>query len=159
MLRAVATVIVLVLICGYVALFLSWNATPRPIVTLQLGGTTYEQAMPVGFLFVIGVLVGSIVMAIALWGPWNALKANEAQQRELIQRARTRLKAQEDKIRELTQALEASALRASAATDTGLSPEAQAAVKEVEASVATSASDAPAAQGAASTSESDSEVI
>jgi hypothetical protein len=46
-------------------------------------------------------------MAVALWAPWKALKAGELQQQELIQRAKSKLKAQDTKIKELTRQLEA----------------------------------------------------
>jgi hypothetical protein len=135
MLRAVVIVLVLVLVCGYLALFLSWNATPQPVTTLQAGGTRYEQAMPVGLLFIVGVLVGAVAMAVALWNPWNALKAAQAQQQELIQRAKSRLKSQDGKIKELTRQLEELVSSTEAdEDDMGLAPEAQAAVAEVEAS-------------------------
>jgi type VI protein secretion system component VasK len=107
MFRAVATVLVLVLVCGYLALFLSWNAAPQPVTGLQIGDSKYVQPMPVGLLFIAGVLVGAVAMAVALWAPWKALKAGELQQQELIQRAKSKLKAQDTKIKELTRQLEA----------------------------------------------------
>jgi hypothetical protein len=157
MLRAVVIVLVLVVVCGYLALFLSWNATPQPVTTLQLGASTYEQAMPVGLLFIAGVLVGAVAMALALWNPWNALKATQTQQQELIQRARAKLKSQDGKIKELTRQLEELASSAEAGEDDmGLPPEAQAAVAEVEASADEPAkAKAPAAE----TPEDDPEVI
>jgi uncharacterized membrane-anchored protein YhcB (DUF1043 family) len=157
MLRAVAIVLVLVVVCGYLALFLSWNATPQPVTTLQLGASSYEQAMPVGLLFIVGVLVGAIAMALALWNPWIALKATQAQQQELIQRAKSKLKSQDAKIKELTRNLEelASSME-SDEDDMGLAPEAKAAAAEVEASA-----DEPAKvkAAAAQTPEDDPEVI
>ncbi len=133
MLRAAAMVLVVLLVCGYLALFLSWNAAPQPVTTLQAGDSKYVQAMPVGLLFIAGVVVGAVAMAVALWGPWNALKAGEAQQKELIQRAKSKLKSQDTKIKELTRELEAQASRAADDADLGLPAEAEAAVAVVDA--------------------------
>jgi len=141
MLRAVLMVLALLVVCAYLALFLSWNAAPQPITTLQLSGNKYEQAMPVGLLFIAGVLVGAVAMAVALWGPWNAMKAGELQQRELVQRAKGKLKTQQDKIKELTRALQESATPAAATEAAPLSPEVEAAAVEVDSAPKTEAAD------------------
>jgi hypothetical protein len=137
MLRAVLIVLVLLIACAYVALFLSWNATPQPVTTWQWGANKYEQAMPVGLLFIIGVLVGAAAMALALWNPWNTLKAGELQQRELVQRAKSKLKSQQDKIKELTRSLQEQTVRADTAetarSAAKLAPEVEAAAAEVDA--------------------------
>lgn len=137
MLRAVLIVLALLIVCAYLALFLSWNATPQPVTTLQVGESKYEQAMPVGLLFIAGVLAGAVAMALALWNPWNNLKAGEVQQRELIQRAKGKLRSQEEKIKELSRSLQEQTVRADTAEaarpGVGLPPDAEAAVAEVEA--------------------------
>jgi len=80
-------------------------------------------------------------MALALWGPWNAMKAGELQQRELVQRAKSKLKAQQDKIRELTRSLQEAAVPAAAAEAAPLSPEAKAAAAEVDSAPGSEAAD------------------
>ncbi|MBM3475742.1 MAG: hypothetical protein FJX75_20950 [Armatimonadetes bacterium] len=136
MLRAVLIVLFLVVVCAYVALFLSWNATPQPVTMLQMSGSKYEQAMPIGLLFIVGVLVGAGAMALALWNPWNNLKAAELQQRELVQRAKSKLKSQQEKIKELSRDLQEQMVQADVAetarSASKLSPEVEAAAAEVD---------------------------
>ena len=132
MLRAVVTVLVLLVVCAYLALFLSWNSDPQPITTLQLG-SKYVQQMPVGLLFIAGLLVGAVAMALALWGPWNALRTSEAQQKTLVQRAKSRLKSQGETIAELTEKLDELASQIEAAEPVRLAPATEAALADVEA--------------------------
>jgi hypothetical protein len=108
MLRAVILVLVLLLVIAYLSLFLAWNAKLFPVVTWQLGAQ-YSQDLPVGLLFILGLVVGAVAMALALTGPWNALKDGEAQARLLVERAKAKLKSQEEKIRKMTAQLEAAA--------------------------------------------------
>ena len=157
MLRAVLMVLALLVVCAYLALFLSWNATPQPVTTLQVGESKYEQAMPVGLLFIAGVLAGAVAMALALWSPWNNLKAGEVQQRELIHRAKSKLRSQEEKIKELSRSLQEQNVLAvtteAARPGVRLPPDAEAAVAEVEAA----AEEAPKDEEAAP--EDDPEII
>jgi signal transduction histidine kinase len=152
MLRAVVTLIVLLLVCAYAALILSWNAALQPPITvLQVGASQYQQTMPIGLLLMGGVLVGAVAMALALWSPWNALKHAEAQQRELVQRAKSKLKAQSDKLKELTREAESAAPTSAPSPEEDLPPEAKAAAAEAEPTEAV-----PADTGAA---EEEAEVI
>jgi len=126
-------VLVLLLACTYLALFLNWNWKPLDVVGWSLGGgDPYTQSMPVSLLVVVGILIGAAAMTVALWNSWNALKASETQQRELVQRAKAKLKAQDEKIKELTRKLEEQAAKAEA-EPVELSPEAKAAAEDVEA--------------------------
>ncbi|MBM3500333.1 MAG: hypothetical protein FJX74_16880 [Armatimonadetes bacterium] len=159
MLRAAAVVLVLVIVCGYLALFLSWNAAPQPIATWQWGDSKYVQPMPIGLLFIGGVLLGAVAMALALWGPWNGLKAGELQQRELIQRAKAKLKSQDTKIKELTRLLEEQPKSpAPEGAEVELPEAAKAAAAAVDEAVAP-AKPGPAGKPDAPTSEDDPEVI
>jgi len=135
MLRAAVTVVVLVIVCGYLAAFLSWNAAPQPVTTLQMLGSKYEQAMPIGLLFIGGVLIGAVAMALALWSPWNVLKAEQAQQRDLIQRAKAKLKSQDTKVKELTRKLEEAAPAEPEPPEFELPADAAAAAAAVDAAV------------------------
>ena len=98
--RAVALVLALLVVMAYLSLFLAWNAKLQPVVTWQLGAQ-YTQELPIGLLFIAGVLVGAVAMALALTGPWNALKAGENHQRTLLDRAKAKLKTQQDQIAKL----------------------------------------------------------
>jgi hypothetical protein len=106
MARAVILVFVLLLAMAYVSLFLAWNARLQPVVTWQMGAQ-YSQEIPVGLLFIFGVVVGAVAMALALTGPWNALKQSDAQARTLLEKAKAKLRAQDEKVRKLTAQAEA----------------------------------------------------
>lgn len=105
MARAVLMVLVLLVVMAYVSFFLAWNAAPTPIVTWELGAK-YTQDMPVGLLFIAGVLIGAVAMAVALWAPWQALKASDERQRALVEKAKAKLKSQSKEIKALTEELE-----------------------------------------------------
>ncbi len=105
MVRAVLMVLILLVVMAYVSFFLAWNAAPSPITTWELGAK-YTQDMPVGLLFIAGVLIGAVAMAVALWGPWQALKASDERQRALVEKAKDKLKSQSKEIKALTEELE-----------------------------------------------------
>ncbi len=106
MARAVILVFILLLVMAYVSLFLAWNARLQPVVTWQMGAQ-YSQEIPVGLLFIFGVVVGAVAMALALTGPWNALKQSDAQARTLLEKAKAKLRAQDEKLKKLTAQAEA----------------------------------------------------
>ncbi len=106
MARAVVTVLILLVVIAYLSLFLAWNAEPTPITTLEAGQSKYTQDLPVGLLFIVGLMVGAVAMAIALWGPWQALKTSEDRQRALVEKAKSKLKSQSKEIEALTEELE-----------------------------------------------------
>lgn len=137
MARAVAMVLILLVVIGYLSLFLAWNATPTPITTLQAGESRYTQELPIGLLFIAGVMVGALAMAVALWGPWKAVKASEEQQRALVERAKAKLKSQSKEIKALTEEIEAhegepAEAEAPSSDEVTLSPEEAAAVKAMD---------------------------
>jgi uncharacterized integral membrane protein len=96
--RAILMVFILLLVMAYLSLFLAWNAKLQPVVTWQLGAQ-YTQELPIGVLFILGVVVGAVAMAAALTSPWNALKRSEGQARTLLDKGK--LRSQEDKIKAL----------------------------------------------------------
>jgi len=106
MARAALMVLILLVVMAYVSFFLAWNAAPTPITTWELGAK-YTQDMPVGLLFIAGVLIGAVTMAVALWGPWQALKASDERQRALVDKAKGKLKSQSKEIKALTDEVEA----------------------------------------------------
>jgi uncharacterized integral membrane protein len=137
MARAVIMVLILLVVIGYLSLFLAWNATPAPITTLQAGESKYTQDLPLGLLFIVGVVVGALAMAAALWGPWKAMKASDEQQRALVERAKAKLKSQSKEIKALTEEIEAhegqpAEAETPSSDEVPLSPEEAAAVKATE---------------------------
>ncbi len=101
MARAVILVLVLLLVMAYLSLFVGWNAGKQPVVTWQLG-VQYTQEMPIYVLFFAGLLVGAGTMALALTGPWNNLKQSDAQARALLEKAKGKLRTQDEKIKQLS---------------------------------------------------------
>jgi len=99
--RAILAVFILLVVMAYLSLFLAWNAKLQPVVTWQVGAQ-YTQDLPIGVLFILGVVVGAVAMAVALTAPWNALKQSETQARTLVDRAKAKLRSQDDKIKKLT---------------------------------------------------------
>jgi len=86
----VLTVIILILIAGYAAFFAAWNPEVVDVVTLRYGATGFAQSTPVWALPLVGLLIGAVVMAIALSGPWATMRRAAAL-------ARRQLKAERDK--------------------------------------------------------------
>ena len=90
MATTILTVIVLILIAGYAAFFAVWNPDVVEIVTLRYPGGDLWESAPVWTLPLAGLLIGAIVMAIALSGPWSTM-------RRAATLARGQLKAERDK--------------------------------------------------------------
>ena len=74
MIKSVILVAVLLLALCYSAFFLMWNAEAKAdVYTANVGGLQLHiPAVPVGFLPIVGALIGAFVMAVAAWGPWAA---------------------------------------------------------------------------------------
>jgi hypothetical protein len=153
MARAFAMVLILLLVMAYLSLFLAWNAKPQPVTTWELGAQ-YTQDLPIGLLFILGVLVGAIAMAIGLMGPWNALKHSEAQQRALVEKARAKLKALDAKVKKLTEASDESR-----AASTAEGPDLTAAEAAALAEVAAAEDPTPAGKAKGKPPAEDPEVI
>jgi len=93
-------VVVLALLC-YGALFLLWNNTVQEIVTWQMLGVKYSQALPVGALAFAGLIVGAILMAVACWSAWATQRAVAVRATAQVKKAKEKLQAQLDVINEL----------------------------------------------------------
>lgn len=72
--QAVLTVLVMILVVVYAVFFAIWNNGAVDVVGFQFGGTTYSQSLPMAFLPLVGIVVGAVIMAISLWGPWAAMR-------------------------------------------------------------------------------------
>mgnify|MGYP005834679809 CR=1 FL=1 len=90
------------LLLVYGALFLSWNMTPQDIVAARwFGGVQYSQALPVGSLVFIGLVIGALLMAVACWSAWAGQRALTKRAVAQVQKAKEKLQAQLDAINEL----------------------------------------------------------
>ena len=74
MVRSIIIVAALLALMFYCAGFLMWNQGARTdVITWQVGGPPmWVGDVPIGFLPLIGAMVGAIIMAIAAWAPWAA---------------------------------------------------------------------------------------
>jgi hypothetical protein len=93
--RSIAIVAVLLVALLYAASFLMWNATAKAdIVTWNLGETLWVGGVPVGFLPLLGAIIGAAMMAVAAWAPWAGQRAATAAAEAKLQRAMAKLNEQ-----------------------------------------------------------------
>lgn len=92
MIRSIVIVAVLLVALLYAASFLMWNANAKTdIVTWGLGETFWVGAVPVGFLPLLGAVLGAAMMAIAAWAPWAGQRATTRAAEAKLQRAMAKL--------------------------------------------------------------------
>ncbi len=106
--KALLLVFAFVLAAAYAGLFISWNGEPILITTWKLGVPLYEDRLPVGILPLAGVVVGLIITAVAVMGPYRAITGQLRQaQRErdsandLVEKAKARIRSQKGTIAQL----------------------------------------------------------
>ncbi|MDI9585986.1 MAG: hypothetical protein QM473_17335 [Acidobacteriota bacterium] len=72
-------IMVALLLAGfcYCAAFLMWNSElTTDVVVWHLASPQYWLPdVPIGFLPVVGTMIGAVVMAVAAWAPWAAQRA------------------------------------------------------------------------------------
>lgn len=100
MAQAVFTVLALIIFIGYAVLFALWNPTMVKVVGFYWRGEQYLE-MPVWILPLIGLAIGAIVMAIAMWSPWTSLKRALQATREQLDMERERGKERAAKLKAL----------------------------------------------------------
>jgi len=103
MTKVILRVLILLVIIGYAALFISWNPD---YVTVCGGmwppepqGERWVQELPLGYLPLIGAVGGVILMAIVAWGEWSHQKATSDQARAQVQKAKVKLQELVDRIK------------------------------------------------------------
>lgn len=104
MAQAILTVLLVVILVAYGALFALWNQQVVPVVgaslSLQPGGPGWAADMPLFVLPIAGLAVGAVLMAIIMGGPWATMKRTVAATRE-------RLAAEQARAKELARRLKA----------------------------------------------------
>jgi len=80
----VLTVVILILIAAYAAFFAMLNPQLINVATLRDTHNVYWQTVPVWVLPVAGLLIGALVMALALWGPWSQMRRASAFARQQL---------------------------------------------------------------------------
>lgn len=101
MLKVTLTMVVVLALLVYGALFLLWNNAPQDITTWQLMGVKYSQSLPVGALAFAGLVVGALLMAVGCWSAWASQRAVASKAMAQVKRAKEKLQAQLDVINEL----------------------------------------------------------
>jgi len=97
---AVLKVLVLLLVIAYCTLFVFWNGQYVTVVGLDLWWGRYVQDMPLGFLALIGAVLGAVVMAIFVWGEWAQQKARADRAAGQVAQAKAKLQKLADIIKQ-----------------------------------------------------------
>ncbi len=101
MVRVIITVLVLLLVLAYAALFLSWNLTPVTVIGVSWGGQDWVEDVPLGVLILGGVLAGAILMAAFSLGAYHAQRVRAADAEALVAQAKQKLGMAKEKVDEL----------------------------------------------------------
>lgn len=114
MAQAILTVLLVVILVAYGALFALWNQQVVSVVgaslSLQPGGPGWVASIPMFALPIAGLVVGALLMAIIMGGPWASMKRTVAATRE-------RLAAEQARAKELARRLKACQTQLKAAPD------------------------------------------
>jgi len=108
MATTVLIVLVLILIAGYAAFFAVLNPQVESIVVFKYWAGDIIQNAPIWVLPIIGMLVGALVMAIALSGPWGTMRRAALLARQQLAAEREKSAARAKKINALSKQLEQS---------------------------------------------------
>lgn len=104
MAQAILTVLLVVILLAYGALFALWNQQVVTVVgaslSLQPGGPGFWASVPLFVLPMAGLVVGALLMAIIMGGPWSGMKRT-------VRATRERLAAEQARARELARRLKA----------------------------------------------------
>ena len=134
MVRAVVTVLILIVIIAYSVFFLTWNAQDVAVYGIKWSADNGLWArVPMGLLLFGGVIVGAVAMVVALRGPWAGMKEEALAARGLVEKAKAKLKSQDQKIKKLTKQVDRlEAERAAEAGNVDLPEEVEAALDATE---------------------------
>lgn len=104
MAQAILTVLLVVILVAYGALFALWNQQVVSVVgaslSLQPGGPGWVASIPMFVLPIAGLVVGAVLMAIIMGGPWSGMKRT-------VRATRERLAAEQARAKELARRLKA----------------------------------------------------
>jgi uncharacterized integral membrane protein len=111
MVRVIVTVLVLLIILGYAAMFLSWNQEAVTVTGCKWGAQGYVEDVPLGALILGGLLAGAILMAGFSLGAYQSQKSQCATAQAKVALAKKKLdelvakvKQQREKIAQLEKA-------------------------------------------------------
>lgn len=100
MAKIIAGVIGALLFVVYSALFVFWNATTTAdLITFKAGSEGFwVPSVPVGFLPLVGLIIGAILMAVMLIFPWSAQRGKIRELEAKVQKAVLKLREQKTAI-------------------------------------------------------------
>ncbi len=114
MVRVIVTVLAVLIIIAYGALFLSWNQQSVAVTGFSWAGQGWVQDLPLGAVILGAVLVGAIVMAAFAFAAWQAqysrsqaAQAKVALAKKKLDELVAKVKQQREKIAQLEQELSA----------------------------------------------------
>lgn len=130
MVRVIVTVLAVLIIIAYGALFLSWNQQSVAVTGFSWAGQGWVQDLPLGAVILGAVLLGAIVMAAFAFAAWQAqysrsqaAQAKVALAKKKLDELVAKVKQQREKIAQLEQEL--SARPAPAPTESAPPPRAE----------------------------------
>ena len=96
MAKIIAGVIGALLFVVYSALFVFWNATTTAdLITFKAGSEGFwVPSVPIGFLPLVGLIIGAILMAVMLIFPWSAQRSKIRELEAKVQKAILKLREQ-----------------------------------------------------------------
>ncbi len=109
MAKVIITVLLLVVLALYGAMFITWNMqtiTVMGFVSPLSPDQGYSAVMPQAFLAIGGVIVGVAIMAIAAWSTWAAQKGTARSAQAQVAVAKRKLQERTDMVRELRSEVE-----------------------------------------------------
>ena len=104
MAKVIITVLLIVVLALYGAMFITWNTqtiTVVGFVSPLSPDQGYSTVMPQAFLAIGGVIVGIVIMAIAAWSTWAAQKDTARTAQAQVAAAKKKLQERTDMVREL----------------------------------------------------------
>jgi uncharacterized integral membrane protein len=114
MVRVIVTVLVVLIIIAYGAMFLSWNQQAVPVTGFAWSGQGWVEDVPLGMVILGGVLVGALIMAAFAFSAWQAqysrgkaAQAKVALAKKKLDELVAKIKQQREKIAQLEQELRA----------------------------------------------------
>lgn len=133
MVRAVVTVLILLVIVAYSVFFLTWNAQDVAVYGIKWSADNGLWAtVPISYLLFGGVIVGAVAMVVALRAPWASMKEEALTARALVEKAKAKLKSQDQKIKKLTKQVDKLEAERADAGDMDLPEEVEAALDATE---------------------------
>ncbi len=104
MAKVIITVLLIVVLALYGAMFITWNMqtiTVVGFVSPLAADQGYSTMMPQAFLAIGGVIVGIVIMAIAAWSTWAAQTDAARTAQAQVAAAKKKLQERTDMVREL----------------------------------------------------------